>query len=97
MSLLHRGKWQIARRNGRGNCFQHPPALAVLSARRSTQRIFLAMMNIERKEETDARRLLRGIVNRRRHINTLRVVIGVPIHRPVLTPAALITSIVVSG
>src|SRR5450759_3275326 len=40
---------------------------------------------IERKEEADARRRLRGIVNRRRRVDRLRALI----HRPVPTPVAI--------
>jgi len=64
------------------------PLLRGLGVRRSTPRIALAA-NIERKEETDARRRLRGIVDRGRRIHRLRIVIGLLVLRPVLTPAPI--------
>jgi hypothetical protein len=51
-------------------------------------------MNIERKKDTDARRLLWGIVNRRRRIDGFRVVIGLPIHGPVIMPLATVSSVI---
>ena len=75
----------------------NPPALAVLSARRSTLRISLKA-NIEREEETDAWRLLRGIVNRRRCVDRFRVAIRVLIHRPVHKPGlTLVAAVILVG
>jgi hypothetical protein len=57
--------------------------LTVLGAPGASQKISLANANIQREKKTDAGRGPRSIVDRRRHVDRLRVVMGLPVFAPV--------------